>query len=176
MDLKVIETGNGGDFVKVARDLVTINGFESMPYLALFGGNVAASSPNVRLETEQDFSWWGNSLLMPNDKTLQFNSDTERALNTIPLTSSGRVLIEQAVRRDLEFMREFAIVKVIVSIPATDKVIIGVRIEQPDNLQRRDFIFIWDATKNELDVPLIPSVSGAPGTQDGFNYLLDFAL
>ena len=177
MDLKIVESGNGGDFVKVTRDLVTINGFESMPYLALFGGNVAASSPNVRIETEQDFSWWGNSLLMPNDPGLQFNSETERALNTTPLSSSGRVIIEQAVRKDLAFMKEFATILVAVSIPATDKVIIGVRIQEPDNVQRRDFIFIWDATRNELTVPSnIPINTGAPGTQEGFDYELDFAL
>lgn len=176
MDLKVIESGNGGDFVKVARDLVTVYGFENMPYLAMFGGNVAASTPNDRLESEQAFDWWGNSFLMPNDKTYQFNSETERVLNTTPLTSAGRVLIEQAVRNDLAFMKEFATVLVVVSITATDRVVIGVRLQQPDNTQKKDFIYIWDATRNELDVPSIAGRSGAAGTQDGFDYLLDFAL
>ncbi len=120
---------------------------------------------------------WGNSLFLPNDTGLQFNSETERALDEIALSSSGIVLIEQAVRRDLAFMKEFAIVTVAVAQVAIDRIAIAIRIQIPDNLQRRDFIFIWDATRLELDVPsLNNSVSAAPGSQEGFDYLLNFAL
>lgn len=150
MDLELIETGDGGDIVKKPKDLSVLFGFENMPYLALFGGNVKQSTPNLRLATEQDFSFWGNNLLHPADSSIQFNSETERALNTVPLTSSGRVLIQQAVQKDLEFMREFADVSVEISIIATDVVLIGIRLKQPDNLQAQDFVYIWSATKQEL--------------------------
>lgn len=150
MDLKVIESGNGGDLVKNPKDLAVVSGLGNMVYLALFGGNVQASTPTKRLETEQDFSWWGNSLFFPNDPTLQFNSLTERILNEVALTSSGRVQIEQAVIKDLEFMKEFANVEASVSIPATDQVEIYVKVTQPDNQQEQEFTFLWDATNNEL--------------------------
>ena len=37
MDLKLIETGNGGDLVKLGDNLELINGFQNMPYLAKIG-------------------------------------------------------------------------------------------------------------------------------------------
>jgi hypothetical protein len=142
MDLKVIESGNGGELVKTARDLEVISGLGNMVYLGLFGGNVAASTPSKRLATEQAFDWTGNSLLFPNAPEQQFNS----------LTSSGRVRIEQAVLQDLAFMKPFAEVTASVSIPETDKVVIAVQLQEPNNLQEQEFTFIWDASRNELTV------------------------
>lgn len=152
MDLKVIETGNGGDLVKGTKDLEVISGLGNMVYLALFGGNVKASTPLKRLPSEQGFDWWGNVLMFPNEPNLQFNSLTERTLNNVALTSSGRVRIEQAALKDLEFMKPFAEVTASVSIPETDKVMIEVQLREPDNLQEQEFTFIWDASKNELTV------------------------
>lgn len=150
MDLEIIETGDGGDIVKKPKDLSVLQGFQNMPYLAMFGGNVEQSTPATRLSTEQDFSFWGNNLLHPGDASVQFNSETQRALNTVPLTSFGRPLIQQAVQKDLAFMQEFAEVSVEVTIPMHDHVMIGIRLRQPDNLQAQDFVYIWSATKQEL--------------------------
>lgn len=152
MDLKVIESGNGGELVKTARDMEVISGLGNMVYLGLFGGNVAASTPSKRLATEQAFDWLGNSLLFPNASEQQFNSLTERTLNNVALTSSGRVRIEQAVLQDLAFMKPFAEVSASVSIPETDKVVIAVQLQEPNNLQEQEFTFIWDASRNELTV------------------------
>jgi hypothetical protein len=177
MDLKVIEdAGNGGDLVRKGNDLSVIEGLQNMPYLAMFGGNVAANTTNKRIVTEQDFSWWGNAVLFPNNENIQFNSNTERILMTTPLTTRGRTLIEQAVKTDLLFMKEFCRVAVAVSIVATDKVVIGVRLQEPDNLQQRDFLFIWDATRSEL-TQIKDGNNGnapAPPSSDGFDYDLDF--
>ncbi len=150
MDLEVIETGDGGDLIKYRNDLSVIFGFQNMPYLAMFGGNVQASTPTTRLATEEDLSWWGNNLLMPQDPGIQFNSQTERLLKNVALTSSGRVLIQQAVESDLTFMKDFAEVSVTVTIISTDSVLIGIRLKQPNNLQQQDFIYIWNATNQEF--------------------------
>lgn len=150
MDLEIIETGNGGDLVKKPKDVSVVEGFENMIYLALFGGNVEASTPTERIESEQAFDFWGNTLLMGTDAKIQFNSLTERTLGQVALNSSGRMLIEQAVKKDLSFMADFAVVKVVVKIISVDRIAIGVQITQPDNLQRKEFIYIWDATQAEL--------------------------
>lgn len=176
MDVKIVETGDGGDLVKTAKDIVVIDGLENMPYLALFGGNVSASTPVKKLTSEQNFDWWGNSLLIPNNPGVQFNSETERALNTIPLTSAGRSLIENAVRMDLKFMKTFARVAIAVAIVATDKIVIGIQLFEPDNQQKREFIYIWDATKRELDILPTTSRGGTVSTDIGFDYTLNFVF
>ena len=150
MDLEVIETGNGGDFFKKTKDLSVIEGFESMPYICMFGGNLAASTPTTRIPTEQAFDFWGNSLLFPNDPDIQFNSETERVLMTVPVNSAGRVLLEQAIKKDLQPMKKFCQIAVVVSILSDDKIGFGIALRKPSNLQQKEFIYIWDATRREL--------------------------
>lgn len=147
MDLKLRETGNGGDINFKGRDLSLAFSFENMPYLALFGGNVEASTPSKRLESDQAFDWWGNALLFANDKNIQFNSLTERTLHNVALNSAGRVLIEQAIKKDLEFMQEFAEVSVSVAIISDDVLQIDIGIKQPNNLVEKKHRYMWDAEK-----------------------------
>lgn len=150
MDLEVIETGNGGDLVKTAKDLKVIQGFQNMPYLAMFGGNPGFSTPDNRPENEQAFDWWGNDLFFRSSPSVQFNSLTEAALMSFALNSSGASKIEQAINDDLDFMREFANVDVSVSVISDDKLVIGIVLVEPKNQQNKAFVFIWDATNSEL--------------------------
>lgn len=150
MDVKQIETGNGGDIVKHGDFIKVINGFQNMPYLAMFGGNVEQTTPKTRRAGEQVFDWWGNSLLFPNNPEAQFNSLTERTLMEVPLNSFGRSKIQSAVLADLDFMRKWAKIFIEVSIIGIDKVKIFIAIKRPDNLEADEFIFIWDATIFEL--------------------------
>ena len=151
MDLKVIETGNGGDITKNGSDLAMVFSFENMPYLALFGGNVEAVTPQKRLESEQAFDFWGNSLLFTNDTSIQFNSLTEKTLQITPLTSSGRLIIENAIKSDLEFMAPFAEVKVTTQIISTDRIDILIGLKEPGNLTEKKIIYIWENGKLNID-------------------------
>lgn len=175
MDLKMTETNNGGDLIALTNDLALIEGFENMPYLALFGGNVRASTTNKRLENEQAYDWWGNNLLMPNDASLQLNSLTERTLLQVPLTSSGRIQIEQAIKKDLNFMTPFTIVNVTTSIISTDSILIGIQFRKPDNPEKKEFVYIWDATIQELYAVAFESQAGAI-TVKIFDQTFDFAF
>jgi len=128
-DLSVIETLNGGDVQQVGNDLAVVYNIENMIYLGMFGGNVEASTDNTSVQIES-FDYWGNTLLMFNNPSQQFNSLTERTINTTPLTSSGRVLIENAIKKDLEFFKDLGgIVTVSVEIVATDKIKVRIRVE-----------------------------------------------
>lgn len=128
-DLSVIETLNGGDVQQVGNDLAVVYNIENMIYLGMFGGNVEASTDNTSVQIES-FDYWGNSLLMFNNPSQQFNSLTERTINTTPLTSSGRVLIENAIKKDLEFFKDLGgVVTVSVEIVATDKIKVRIRVE-----------------------------------------------
>lgn len=168
MDVKLVETLNGGDLEFLNRDMATVLGLGNMPYLAMFGGNVGFPTPVTRLESEQAFDWWGNTALMPRQKAIQFNSYTENALKTVSLTSQGRLRIEEAVKKDLQFMAPFAKVSVEVTIIGVDKVKIYIALQEPDNLQAKEFIYIWDGTRLDLGTSL-PAVS-TPSTPVLLNY------
>jgi hypothetical protein len=126
-DLSIVETGNGGDLRHTGIDFAVVNGIENMPYLAMFGGN-PIPDPQNELEKSQNFDWWANNLLMPSDSVIQMISITERTLNTTPLTSSGRVTIENAIKKDLEFLSPVVKIEVSVVIAATDRINISLRI------------------------------------------------
>lgn len=129
-DLALIETdGNGGDIQLRGNDLAVVNSIENMPYLAMFGGNVLQSSTaDVNVDSKD---WWGNKLLMTNDASIQFNSLTERVLNSTALTSGGRITIENAIKKDLEFFAPTSTVTVVVSIIATDRISVNIKIVTP---------------------------------------------
>ena len=147
-DIKIYETGNGGDINVLGNDLESVYSFENMPYLGMFGGNVEQSTSQVGEADEQRFDFWGNSFLI--DPASQFNSLTERGLINTPITSEGRILIENLVRADLRFMEDFAVVNVVVRVISDDKLNIDVTIDQPSNLQNLQFQFIWDAATGAI--------------------------
>lgn len=128
-DLAIIETGNGGDLQQVGSDLAVVNGIENMIYLGMFGGNKEASTQS-NIITDGDF--WGNNLFHPNAPSVQFNSETERVMNSVALTSSGRVLIENAIKKDLAFFSDLgATVEVSVTIVSTDKIRVQIKVTLP---------------------------------------------
>lgn len=172
MDLKIVEQGNGGDLLVSGKDLAMYQGFENMIYLALFGGNVEQDTPQTRNEAEQAFDFWGNTVFFNNDSSLQFNSQTERMLQSVALSSSGRLQIEQAVKKDLEFMQAFAKVSVSVTIPdrtesRTDTLRINIGVLEPDNLTEKKYVYIWDGMKIDIETgDLTPEYILDPGIDE----------
>ena len=71
MDVKLIESGNGGDLVLTDNDLAVVGGVENMPYLSMFGGA----------------NYWANQLLLSDPTARTFDSLTEPALINNPLSS-----------------------------------------------------------------------------------------
>lgn len=145
-DLRLYETGSGGDFQILANDFIGCFSFENFPYLAMFGGN-PDSVTSEKTEGEESFDYWGNTLLWSNNPEVQFNSRTERALREVALNSSGRKIIEEAVISDLSFMKSFSEVSVSVEIPALDTVKISILIEEPSNGVKKLFTYLWDGAK-----------------------------
>lgn len=119
-DILIYESGNGGDILLRGEDLVKVNGYENAPYLAMFGGS----------------DWWGNYLIP--DKP--FNAKTENVLKSTPLTSNGRILIENAIREDLTFLNN------IVGTTATWKVAIAQanRVSIEVTINGQVFNYMWN--------------------------------
>lgn len=149
-DLALHETGNGGDIRLIGNDLEVTGAIFNQIYMALFGGNPAASTTGTELETEQRSDWWGNGLLTQDQPDIQQNSITEKTLTEVALNSSGRLQIEEAVKADLKFLNDIAEISVETRITDVDKIEITILAQEPDNVQEQAFIFIWDATKLEV--------------------------
>jgi hypothetical protein len=82
-DVLVILQDNGADWRISGNDIEVVQGYENLPLLAMFSG---------------DGDWWANSLLLQGNN---YVSATETALKNNPLSSAGRVAIENAVKSDL---------------------------------------------------------------------------
>lgn len=131
-DLSIGENGNGGDLQLKGNDLELVFGIENEAYLAMFGGNPEQDTPTVIVE-EQSLDYWANDLMYKGNPATQFNSKTERTLNTTVLNSSGRVLIEDAVKADLSYLSEAgATITVKVTIISDDRLSIYIKISMPD--------------------------------------------
>lgn len=120
IDVAFIETGNGGEVKLVGNDLQMYYYGENNIYFGLFGGN--KEPIKNKFNEDQNFEWWGNKLFFEENKSIQFVSTVERFLQDTPLTSSGRVMIENAMKGSLKFMDDIGEVTVVVTIVATDRI------------------------------------------------------
>jgi hypothetical protein len=138
MDLQILETGNGGDALLNGNDLKVVDGVENMPYLACFGGA----------------EFWGNNLLLSEVPSSQFLSETEQVMLSVPLNSSGRQAIENAMKRDLQFLLD--------NVPDTTlnvdvRIVSDNKLECKVDFNGQQFYFLWNPGEEAARVvPLIP--------------------
>lgn len=154
-DILLYETGSGGDFAIVNNDLLMGESLYQQIMLALFGGNIQASTKQFYLETEERFDYWGNSLIWKDVKTKQFNSETERTIQTIALNSSGRLTLIQAVEQDLNYLKSVADIEVEVEIVGSSKTRIIVSFSEKTNQQDKLLQLVYDNAKNEVIIEKI---------------------
>lgn len=119
-DVLIYESGGGGEILIRGNDVATVSGYENAPYLALFGGG----------------DWWGNHLCPGNE----FLAKTEAILKITPLTSSGRIAIENAIKSDLSFLS---------NIPGTTwnvstAVVSPSRLDMVITINGKEFNYLWN--------------------------------
>ena len=149
MDIFLKETGTGGDIEILGNDVKTVNGIQNMPYLGMFGGNIEENTKEYT-DGELRHDWFGNSLLMDQNSRVQMNSDVERFLNENALNSESRIRLEKTIKSDLSFMDEYAEFLISANIISVDRISILIKIKRPDSLESKEYLYIWDSTKNEL--------------------------
>lgn len=132
-DILTKEDGSGGDFQMRGNDLAVCKSIEGAAYMAMFGGNTEADTKLPRIAGIQDFSYWANALLISQFPFAQFNSLTERTLNSTQLNSAGRPIIENAIKKDFAFIPG---VTVSVAIVSTDKINVTLTVILPSGLPR----------------------------------------
>lgn len=154
-DILLFESGSGGDFAIVNNDLLMGESLYQQIYLALFGGNIEASTRPSYLESEERFDYWGNSFVWNETKTKQFNSETERAIQNNALNSSGRLSIIQAVNVDLSYLKAVIDFSVEVSILSVNKLGIKVSFTEKTNQQDKVLQMVYDNAKKEVIIEKI---------------------
>ncbi len=149
-DILLYETGQGGDFSITDDDLLMGESLYQQIFLALFGGNIEASTKVNYLPTEERFDYWGNGLVWKDQKTKQFNSETERTIQNNALNSQGRLNIIQAVDTDLAYLKSMLDYTIDVQIMGRDNLRIIVSFTQKTNQQDRVLQMVYDNAKNEV--------------------------
>lgn len=154
-DILLYESGDGGDFAIVNNDLLMGESLYQQILLALFGGNIEASTKASYLETEDRFDYWGNSLIWKDVKTKQFNSETERTIRSIALNSSGRLTLIQAVNQDLDYLKTVADIEIEVQIVDNSRLRIIVTFSEKTNQQDKLLQLVYDNAKGEVIIEKI---------------------
>lgn len=149
-DILLYETGAGGDFSIIDDDLAMGESLYQQIFIAMFGGNIEASTKATYFETEDRFDYWGNSLIWKNETTKQFNSETERAIQNNALNSSGRLNILRAVNIDLDYLKSMLNFTADVQITGRDNLRIIVNFSQKTNQQDRVLQIVYDNAKKEV--------------------------
>jgi len=99
MDVLLFQTNDNGE-IEIEGGLVTLSpGLDTSAYLSLFGGNWKDDGSQNNRQT-----WWGN--LDESDPAMQYRSETQYLLGTIPATTGNLKRIEDAARRDLQWLTD----------------------------------------------------------------------
>lgn len=154
-DINLHESGNGGEMSIVSNDLLIGESLFQQVYLALFGGNVEAVTRGDELITEERFDYWGNPLFFAETPSKQFNSITEKTINSVALNSQGRLSIINAVNEDLSYLTELLNYSIDAQIFEVNKIRIIINFTPKNNQQSRVLQLVYDNAKNELIIERI---------------------
>lgn len=134
-DVLLQQTPDDGD-INVTGGLVEMDGgLRSAAYISLFGGNEDDSGAD-----RDTHNWWGNI-----GQRRQIRSETQHLLQTIAPSSGNLLRVEDAVKRDLAWLKTDGVATSIaasVTIPAYNHVKIAITIDNQD----LEFVDNWSAT------------------------------
>ena len=138
-DILITEEGSGGEFSIVNSDLELTNSLRNQVYLAFFGGNIKDDVG------EQNNDYWLNDFL---EEENRYISTFERTILEVPLTSSGLQKIKSAADQDLKYLKQYAEIKIDISIESKDLLYLYIEIKAPNNVSEKVRL-IWNNTKKE---------------------------
>lgn len=155
MEIRLSETLDGGDFVLkevedetgLFHDLELDGGLETTIYLSHYGGNVEASTTGNEQPGVLRKDWYGNDFVSE-DPDRRANSELERALFQLPISSGNLLKYEDAAKADLKWLvdnRIAASVESEAAITAPESVKITDTVEQPE--EDTDTIAVWEFEK-----------------------------
>ncbi len=139
-DVKLFQTDNDGEISVVNGVTEMSGGLDTATYLSLFGGNEQDDG------LSESATWWGN--LDEQDPAFRYKSETQFLLRSIPATTGNLLRIEEAARRDLNWLLNKSVassVDISVGIPALNRVYIGIKIQADGDEIEFEFTANWKA-------------------------------
>lgn len=146
-DIAIYESAEGGELQLKNGDISTVSGFTNMAFLSWFGGSIDESTTEFLTNQESRSDWWGNSLFDKEEN--QFNSTLEKLLKTTEINAASVSVIENAAKKDLEFLKKYGNVEVNVYLVKTTEIEIEAIFTEPNKKSLKSS-FLWDATKNTV--------------------------
>ena len=142
------EDGNGGQMVLRNNEIIHTRSIATLAYLKMFAGNVSEKTRKENNTGELRSDWWANDPVDNSEKWI--NSETEKVLRGIVISSSSRFDIEQAVKNDVKDLEGLGSVDVSVTFPSPNYVRIIITITEPNAKSSNRLIVTWDASRNEI--------------------------
>lgn len=103
-DVLLFQTNDDGDICIEGGLVELTDDFRTASYLSLFGGNEDDDGRD-----DNPLTWWANlNEIDPADK---YVSETEYLLQSLPVTTSNLLRLEDAAKRDLKIFTDGGIVK-----------------------------------------------------------------
>lgn len=130
VDISIYESKDGGELYILNDDLSATNCISNQVYLALWGGNIQENTTEQTNKQAIRNDWWGNDLMAPSN---QFNSNTERILRDIVITSAGISIVENAIKKDLSFLDEYYDIEINVVMVNHNRIEIDIDLAEPDS-------------------------------------------
>ena len=125
-DIKLFQTNDDGEVTFQNGDLIQSTGIETAVYLSLFGGNIDDGGHDYITK-----EYWAD--LTENDSAYKYRSETQHILANNVLTTAELRRIEQAVKRDLQWLIDTNTAKSILaeaSSPVIDKLKLDIFIDE----------------------------------------------
>lgn len=158
---------NGSDFeLSASTGVRETQSVINSVLIGLFGGNWQQSEPQMRMPGEPVYSFWGNSHGVPE------NSETERLLRSMVLSTASPEIVRKSVLRDLDFMTDMFDIQCEVTIPFVNRLKIDIYLSDKKTGNNEEISYIWNAIEQEFEggepEPLPVSV--------GLDYEIEFGL
>lgn len=141
-DILLFQTDDDGE-ITVEDGIVEMSGgLETAAYLSLFGGN--EDDDGLR---DNIFTWWGN--LDETDPAMEYRSETQNLLQSLPATTGNLRRIEEATKRDLAWFIEKKVASLVdatASMPGLNRIKLIVKIEAEGEESTFEFVENWKAS------------------------------
>ena len=143
-DVLMFQTNDGGEVTFIDGQPIMTRGFETAVYLSLFGGNREDDGSEGN-----NLQWWGNFIVT--DPMEKYKSETQYQLLKLPITSSSLLRLEEAAKKDLQWMLDDKIasnIEVSASSPELNLVRFDIKINAEGKEENFNFTLNWKAMQN----------------------------